>query len=633
MKVPPQRASTPSLRHATRDAAWVGAWVGACLVLCAIAGLPDSGAAQAKRAAKLSSAGALAILKAGNKHFVAGSSQPKPLGEGVRRTLSRGQSPVAIVVTCADSRVAPEHVFNAGLGELFVIRTAGNVCDPETLASIEYAATHLATPLCVVMAHTRCGAVKATADGAGMTRALASLTRRIHPSVERARREGLHGRPLLHQAERENAYFTIAEALRRSPVLAELVAAGRFRLRAAHYHLEDGRVEWLPERPVDDQAPDDRDTCKPDVRGLPPHVALKLVTAGHARFLSQPRASGKISQHRRNELVAGQWPLAIIVTCADSRVPPEHIFDAGLGDLFVIRIAGNVVNDEVAASIEYAAAHTGASLCIVLGHQHCGAVKAAIEHGRDPHLSPSMRSLLAKIEPSVERARRSAGDGEGLLAAAIDENTLAFLRGLRERSKLLRRLESEGTFALVPATYMLDTGDIRWIEDRSLDHGHAARRPDGRLPGSAQHNPGSRPTPHAVAPGPRRSGHRDAPTSHPAPSFENHLAEHPAQKRPVVDAHLLASQRDHAPGHLGPEIRAQARAHVDPTEAGGHPAADHPAAGSADGSGDHPITAWRQVNPTGGKRGSLLLTLAIAVLITLAGILGLVYWQRREPGV
>ena len=137
---------------------------------------------------QLSPKGALATLMAGNARFVNGASVPKPLGEGVRRTLARGQKPFAIVVTCSDSRVTPEHLFNVGLGEIFVIRTAGNVCDPDSLASIEYAAEHLGTSLCIVMAHTDCDAVRLASDGSTKTRAQAGLAQRLQLAIRTARR-------------------------------------------------------------------------------------------------------------------------------------------------------------------------------------------------------------------------------------------------------------------------------------------------------------------------------------------------------------------------------------------------------------------------------------------------------------
>ena len=106
----------------------------------------------------------------------------------------------------------------------------------------------------------------------------------------------------------------------------------------------------------------------------------------------------------RRRLACGQAPFAIVLTCADSRVPPEHVFNAGLGELFVVRVAGNVCEPSVLASIEYAAEQLSVQLCVVMGHEQCGAVKAAAESGHGEPSAP-MKQLLAHIEPSVRRAR------------------------------------------------------------------------------------------------------------------------------------------------------------------------------------------------------------------------------------
>lgn len=456
---------------------------------------------------------ALATLREGNARFAAGQSVAPPLGPGFRRSLARGQSPYAIVVCCADSRVPPEHVFNAGLGDLFVIRVAGNSCDPDTLASIEYAAEHLATPLCVVLGHESCGAVGACiAELQGHYRpesnALAALLEHLQPSVQKALAENLGGKQLSQRAEEENAQATALDCLRRSPVLQQLLRLQRFRIVPARYHLDSGAVEWLPERPLIAEPPPAPHTEAPAM-GLPPHAALQLLQAGHRRFLSAAPPTGDISAHRRDDLTQGQHPLAIVVTCSDSRVPPEHIFDAGLGELFVIRVAGNVLADETLASIEYAAAHTGASLLVVMGHSGCGAVTAAAAPHDDAPLSSSMRGLLAKLEPAVERARQGGRDGAGLVDRAVHLNVLRTLQQARAQSVLLRELEHDGRFAMVPAVYDLATGDIEWMKDESAPapaaEPHAAPMGETAPP----HEGGHEEAPHHEAPAPRTPPHED----------------------------------------------------------------------------------------------------------------------------
>lgn len=412
---------------------------------------------------------ALALLRSGNERFVNEQSVLPPLGDGYRRSLARGQSPYAIVLTCADSRVVPEHLFNAGLGDLFVIRIAGNACDPDTLASIEYAAEHLATPLCVVLGHESCGAVAATiAELQGKmqpeSQSLATLLEHLQPAVRVGLAENLGGKELSRRAEEENAEATALDCLRRSPVLQLLSQQKRFRILPARYHLDNGAVEWLPERPLLQEPPAEPKTAS-HAAGLPPHVAMLALQAGHRRFLSAGKPIGDISLARRQGLTKGQHPFAIVVTCSDSRVPPEHIFDAGLGELFVIRVAGNLLNDEVLASIEYAAAHTGSPLLVVMGHTGCGAVTAASQANDSEHLSANMRSLLSKLEPAVERARHDHQDGAGLVADAVRINVLRTLQLARTQSHILRELEHEGRFAMAPAIYNLATGDIEWLKD------------------------------------------------------------------------------------------------------------------------------------------------------------------------
>ncbi len=462
---------------------------------------------------------ALRALQEGNQRFVTDRSQPQPLGEGVRRTLARGQSPFAIVLCCADSRVPPEHVFNTGLGELFVVRVAGHICDAETLASIEYAVEHLNTPLCVVLGHESCGAVAAAVaqsqssgggGSAGESRALQQLLEQIEPAVRRARARELGGKQLTDACEEENVHFTVQECLRRSDLLRRYASVGRFRMVPARYHLDNGQVEWLPTRPMPAEPVAEAEPVDGSIPvGVPPHVALRMLQAGHRRFLGDRQPTGDISKKRREELTHGQQPLAIVLACADSRTPPEHVFDAGLGELFVVRLAGNTLNDDALASIEYAAGRTGASLLVVMGHTRCGAVQAAMDHPEGTEMSANMRALLTRIEPSVALARASGGRSD-LAYLAVRANVLRTVTEARSRSPLLRRLEAEGRFALLPAVYDIATGDLAWLKDGTLPEA-AAAAPAGETKhedtppasgGHDAHQQGAKVDPHgAAAPG------------------------------------------------------------------------------------------------------------------------------------
>ena len=185
---------------------------------------------------------ALAKLLAGNKRFVeARLSHPHQDAEQ-RVSLGSGQAPFAAVLACADSRVPPEVLFDQGLGDLFVVRVAGNIINDQLLGSLEYAVAHLDTPLIMVMGHTSCGAIGAVAQGAELEGHMASLVPAIQPSVDKVR--GMEG-DLTDNAAREIAKMT-AEQLRSSdPVLAPLVAAGKLKVVASFYELESGQIKLL----------------------------------------------------------------------------------------------------------------------------------------------------------------------------------------------------------------------------------------------------------------------------------------------------------------------------------------------------------------------------------------------------
>jgi carbonic anhydrase len=172
---------------------------------------------------------------------------------------------------------------------------------------------------------------------------------------------------------------------------------------------------------------------------------------------------------RRPRLVAEQHPFAIILGCADSRAPAELVFDQGLGDLFVIRVAGNVVAPSLIGSIEYAAEVFGTRLVVVMGHSHCGAVQAAVEElDRPTELrSPNLRSIVERIRPSIETVRDVAGpeiDRETLVSKAIRANVRASVTQLRASSTLLERLIEDDALLIVGAEYALETGVVEFFE-------------------------------------------------------------------------------------------------------------------------------------------------------------------------
>lgn len=183
---------------------------------------------------------ALARLQEGNEAYCSDERNPAALTERLRlKTASEGQRPYAAVVSCADSRVPPEHIFSAGLGELFVIRNAGNVISPSVLASVEYAVEHLHVPLVLVMGHRGCGAVAAAVTGHGEPGALGELVAQVRANIGAA----------ANAAEAELANVKSAmNTLRNDELLQKALSEGKTALCGAIYDIRTGKVELLPDR-------------------------------------------------------------------------------------------------------------------------------------------------------------------------------------------------------------------------------------------------------------------------------------------------------------------------------------------------------------------------------------------------
>ena len=194
---------------------------------------------------------ALQKLLAGNARFLKSPGGGRSrVTEEARRALVDGQAPFAAVLTCADSRTPPEHLFDAGLGELFVCRNAGNLADKVTLGSLEYAVAHLGCTLVAVMGHNRCGAVAAAvaaamAPGKHESENLDAIVTRIIPAVLATRKEGQSREAWVDEAAKRNVRDTCAEIARNSPIISEKAAFGAVAVKALWYDLESGRVSEL----------------------------------------------------------------------------------------------------------------------------------------------------------------------------------------------------------------------------------------------------------------------------------------------------------------------------------------------------------------------------------------------------
>jgi len=195
----------------------------------------------------------------------------------------------------------------------------------------------------------------------------------------------------------------------------------------------------------------------PDTDAAAPQTPLQQLIAGNQRYAGGHPLHLHQDTDRRTELAGGQHPIAIVVGCSDSRVPPEIVFDQGLGDIFVVRVAGNVVDDQAIGSIEYAVEHLHTHLIVVLGHEKCGAVQAAVAGGEAPgHIG----SIVRAIEPAVEKARHEPGD---LLDNAVNENVLRVVDEIKTSEPILAHEVQTGDLTVLGARYNLAPGTVQWL--------------------------------------------------------------------------------------------------------------------------------------------------------------------------
>ncbi len=202
---------------------------------------------------------------------------------------------------------------------------------------------------------------------------------------------------------------------------------------------------------------------------VPARKALERLREGNLRFASNVRGSDAFLSHtRRVELTAGQQPFAIILGCSDSRVPAEIVFDQGLGDLFVIRVAGNIVAPSQVGSVEFAAARYDTRLVVVLGHSLCGAILATIEELRIPteNQSKNLHAIVDRIRPSVEGLLASglATTDDALVNAAVRANIRTSVDHLRHGSEVLEQLIKDEGLLIVGAEYFLETGVVEFFD-------------------------------------------------------------------------------------------------------------------------------------------------------------------------
>ncbi len=197
--------------------------------------------------------------------------------------------------------------------------------------------------------------------------------------------------------------------------------------------------------------------------------ALQLLREGNRRFVNDevdPKALAK--RALQASAADGQDPIAIVLACSDSRVPTELIFDRGIGDLFVIRVAGNIVAPSQIGSIEYAVQQFRTQLVVVLGHTDCGAVIATLNELalKDSHRSPNLRAIVDRIRPAVESILAEHNDDEaiGVVGDAVRANVRASVEGLRHGSQILEKLIDDDELQVIGAEYCLDKGIVEFFE-------------------------------------------------------------------------------------------------------------------------------------------------------------------------
>jgi len=195
---------------------------------------------------------------------------------------------------------------------------------------------------------------------------------------------------------------------------------------------------------------------------LTPDEVIRLLQKGNERFVTDDLTARDHSEQVRKSTYA-QFPKAIVLSCVDSRVPVEDVFDRGIGDIFVARVAGNFVNEDILGSMEFACKVSGSKLILVLGHEHCGAVKAAVD---DVKLG-NITAMLQKIRPAVESVEyagdRSSKNAE-FVHMACQSNVRRTVEQIRQNSPILKEMEERGEIKIAGAVYDMDDGSVSWLE-------------------------------------------------------------------------------------------------------------------------------------------------------------------------
>jgi carbonic anhydrase len=205
-------------------------------------------------------------------------------------------------------------------------------------------------------------------------------------------------------------------------------------------------------------APSPSSAAPPPASSVSAATALQELLDGNQRFIEDKMTHPNQTQARRDEVAKGQHPFAAVLACSDSRSAPEVLFDRGLGDLFVVRVAGNVLDPVVVESLDYAVTHLGARLVVIMGHTRCGAVIAAVEGHEEPG---DVGPMLRELKPAVEAARAMPGD---TVANAVRQNVMLSVKRLASSKELADKVKS-GEVKVVGAVYDLDSGKVELLPE------------------------------------------------------------------------------------------------------------------------------------------------------------------------
>lgn len=205
-------------------------------------------------------------------------------------------------------------------------------------------------------------------------------------------------------------------------------------------------------------------------QNLTPEQAFEVLKEGNKRFVANLKVNRDLLQ-QMGETAAGQFPFAVVLSCMDSRTSVELVFDQGIGDIFSIRIAGNVVNDDILGSMEYACAAAGSKLVVVLGHTRCGAIKGACDKVEMGNLT----DLLKKIEPAIDKtaAAKANLSKEEYAEVVAQANVLQAMDEIVERSSILHNLFKEGKIGIVGGIYSVETGKVNFVRSEFSGTGKA----------------------------------------------------------------------------------------------------------------------------------------------------------------